>query len=298
MTFVIKSRYIFHLLIIKVYSILNIVNLIFFIKKGQFIMRDKISALVTGFILIGIGVLIGGDILNLWRFSIFFPGWWTLFIIIPCVYSAIRYGFNTGNVIGLAIGLVLLSSQQAFLRPYFSWKLVVPIALIVIGIAVIVGIFNPNYKNTCNYGEGTHYKGGISDEDKVINATVKETSENDNTSQKAAHDFHDIPEIVAIFGGQDRNFSNVVFHGANIISIFGGSDINLRDAIIPENCTINCTNIFGGSDIFFPPNVNVKIIPVSIFGGTSNQAGASSYQNAATVTVRSTCIFGGTDLKR
>ena len=43
------------------------------------------------FIIIGIGFL--GEALNLWNFELFFPGWWTLFIIIPC------FGFLNSNIL-------------------------------------------------------------------------------------------------------------------------------------------------------------------------------------------------------
>ncbi len=42
------------------------------------------------------------------KFALFFKGWWTLIIIIPCVVSIIRRGAGSGRIIGLVIGVILL----------------------------------------------------------------------------------------------------------------------------------------------------------------------------------------------
>ena len=41
------------------------------------------TRMLWGLILIALGVIIGGNALNLFDIDIFFAGWWTLFIIIP-----------------------------------------------------------------------------------------------------------------------------------------------------------------------------------------------------------------------
>ena len=60
-------------------------------------MRDKISNLVLGLVFIGLGLGIAGDVMNIWEFRVFsFPGWWTMFIIIPCLIGIIRDGSMEG----------------------------------------------------------------------------------------------------------------------------------------------------------------------------------------------------------
>lgn len=46
----------------------------------------KIENTVIGFILIIIGVIIGLNAFHITNIDLFFDGWWTLFIIVPCFF--------------------------------------------------------------------------------------------------------------------------------------------------------------------------------------------------------------------
>ena len=75
-------------------------------------MRNKVSNSLWGLIFILAGVAFLGNAYDWWGgFNLFFDGWWTLFIIIPCAISIIRHGFNAGSIIGLGIGIILLLSS-------------------------------------------------------------------------------------------------------------------------------------------------------------------------------------------
>ena len=93
------------------------------------------------------------------------------------------------------------------------------------------------------------------------------------------------------------NFSGETFEGADLNAVFGGVDCDLRNAIITRDCVISASAIFGGVDILVPANVNVKVSSNSIFGGTSNKAAGRNLPDAPTLYVRSTCLFGGVDIK-
>ena len=47
----------------------------------------KTRGITIGLLFILVGLLYAGSALDLFEFSIFFPGWWTLFIIVPCFYA-------------------------------------------------------------------------------------------------------------------------------------------------------------------------------------------------------------------
>ena len=64
--------------------------------------------IVLGIILILIGIILGGNTLGIFNINIFFKGWWTLFIIIPCLVDLINGKDSKGNIIGLVIGIFLL----------------------------------------------------------------------------------------------------------------------------------------------------------------------------------------------
>ena len=44
----------------------------------------NISSVIWGIVLIVAGALFGLNALNITNIDIFFDGWWTLFIIVPC----------------------------------------------------------------------------------------------------------------------------------------------------------------------------------------------------------------------
>ena len=100
-------------------------------------MRNKLGSILWGLAFIAVGVGLAGNVFGIWNFELFFDGWWTLLIIIPCVISMIQTGFNTGNVIGGLIGLVLLLSCQGVVDVDKVWKLIVPVLLIVVGVKII-----------------------------------------------------------------------------------------------------------------------------------------------------------------
>ena len=48
--------------------------------------------IILGLILILIGIVIGTNSLGITNINIFFSGWWTLFIIIPCFIGLLKIG--------------------------------------------------------------------------------------------------------------------------------------------------------------------------------------------------------------
>ena len=61
-----------------------------------------------GIILVVFGLIWGLNALDITHINIFFNGWWTLFIIIPCFIGLFNDKDKTGNIIGLLIGIALL----------------------------------------------------------------------------------------------------------------------------------------------------------------------------------------------
>lgn len=232
-------------------------------------MRNKVSNLIWGIIFIVIGVGIAGNILFDWNFHIFFDGWWTLFIIIPCLLSIIRSGLTIAASGGLIIGVMLLVSQYVDIGIDW-WKLIIPAVLIVIGLKIMFqGAFRkPLNLNHKGYAEG-HVEG------------------NSNTTAK---------EYSAIFAGNKIRVTDR-FTGTILNSIFGGISLDLRDAIIDSDVEIAATAVFGGIDIYVPSGVTVKVNNVPIFGGVSNKTVRSTDPNAYTIYLNSTTMFGGIDLK-
>lgn len=105
---------------------------------------NNLNKILRGIILIILGIILGLNSLNITNIDIFFNGWWTLFIIIPCF---IRLFDNTKsksrNIIGLIIGISLLLSSHNLISFEIIVKLILPFILVSIGLSLI---FNKNNK--------------------------------------------------------------------------------------------------------------------------------------------------------
>ena len=225
----------------------------------------KIGNVLWGIVLIIIGLIIGGNSLGITDINIFFEGWWTLFIIIPCFIGLFKDNEKTGDIIGLLIGIALLLGCQNILDFDLIWKLAFPTILIIIGVSII-------FKDTLG--------GEVSSKIKKLNE--KRNGENSYCST---------------FAGQNVNFNGEKFTGADLTAVFGGVKCDLRNAIIEEDVVINASATFGGIEIYVPSNVKIKIKSMPIFGGVENKANTKIDENSYTVYINSTTIFGGVEIK-
>jgi predicted membrane protein len=115
--------------------------------------------------------------------------------------------------------------------------------------------------------------------------------------------------VVNIFWGGKRRVITNRFAGGEIVTIFGGFDIDLTQSDIQGTQTqIDVVTIFGGGDIRVPPNWEVVLETVGIFGGCGDrtlhleqQKSNSGSDPAAPTTkrliVKGVAIFGGLNIK-
>jgi len=223
----------------------------------------KASSVLWGIVLIAAGVILALNVFNITDINIFFDGWWTLFIIVPCAIGLFTEREKTGNIIGIVIGVFLLLCCQDILSFSMLWKLLVPAIIVIVGLKmVLTGLFGNKANEIMKQMklEGKQPKSGF-----------------------------------AAFSGCDMNYDGEVFEGAELTAVFGGVKCDLRNAIIEKDCAIQVSAIFGGIDIFVPTGINVKVTSNSIFGGVSNKT--AIHQNAPTIYVSGTCMFGGVEIK-
>ncbi len=226
---------------------------------------QNIKNVLWGLVLIAIGVIIGVNSLGLADIDIFFSGWWTLFIIVPCFIGLFDSNDKTENLIGLAFGIIFLLSCRDILDFDIVWKLMVPLVLVIIGLSFIFKDF---------FG-------------RKVNEEIKKLNEKKNSDNV----------YCATFGGQTVNFSKEVFEGADLTAVFGGVKCDLKDAIIKEDVVINASAIFGGIEIYVPDNVRVKVKSTPIFGGVDNKVESAKEEDAHTIYINATAIFGGVEIK-
>lgn len=224
---------------------------------------NKFSKILWGIVLVLAGVLFGLKALGIVNINIFFNGWWTLFIIVPCTVGLITEREKTGNIIGLLVGVFLLLCCQGVISFGLFWKLLIPAIIVVVGVKMLlVGLFGNKAEDM-----------------------ISKMKQNGNNPK----------ECCATFSGSNINYDNEVFEGAQLTATFGGVKCDLRNAIIEKDCAIEVTAIFGGIDIYVPANVNVKVSSNSIFGGIDNKT--TEKNGAFTIYVSGTCMFGGVDIK-
>ena len=225
----------------------------------------KISKILWGVAFIVAGVIFALNAFGVTDIELFFDGWWTLFIIIPCLIGLFSDREKIGNIIGLAVGVFLLLCCQNVLDFDMLWKIAAPAIIVIIGVKLIFGAV-------------------FGDKATKMLESSKQSGENIKTG-------------CATFSGQTLNFDAERFSGAELTAVFGGVKCDLRNAIIEKDCAINATAIFGGIDIYVPDYVNVKINSNSIFGGVSEKNHRPQNPNAVTVYINATCMFGGVDIK-
>ena len=223
----------------------------------------KMSNWLWGIFFILVGVIFAINALGVADINIFFDGWWTLFIIVPCFIGLFNDEDKKGSIIGLLIGVLLLLGCLDVIDFDLIWKLMVPIVLVIIGLSFI-------FKD-------------------AFNSKIKEEIKKLNKSGNK--------EYSATFLGQDLDFSNEEFSGCTLNAVFGGVKCDLREAIIKEDALINASSIFGGITILVPNDVNVKIKSTAVFGGVSDERKKKTKDGQITIYVEATTVFGGIEIK-
>lgn len=226
---------------------------------------NKTSNILWGIVLIVLGLIFGLNALDITHIDIFFNGWWTLFIIVPCFIDLFKEKDKTGNIIGLTIGVLLLLGTNDIIDFSLIWKLMFPIALVIFGLSLI-------FKDTIS--------GKVKKEIKKLNKN------NDK-------------EYYATFGVQNLDFSDEEFESCSLNAVFGGIKCDLQNVTLKKDIVINASAIFGEITLYIPENVNVKLVSTPIFGGVSDERKNHHNNKDKNITlyINATCMFGGVELK-
>lgn len=223
-------------------------------------MQKRISNIIWGIIFIILGFGVAGRIFFGWNFNIFFDGWWTLFIIIPCFAETVEKGWEKGSVGGLLVGIALLLMCQGVLSFGMFWRLLIPGILVLIGLKML-------------------FKGSLDGDSKYV------------------HVESGLCDYAGIFNSKKIRYGQEKFIGCTANAVFGSVEIDLRDSVIDEDVVIDASAIFGGVDLYVPPYVRVKVSGTPLFGTLKNRTSDPSDYSAPTVFVNATCMFGGVEIK-
>ena len=202
----------------------------------------KIENTVIGLILIIIGVIIGLNAFHITNIDLFFDGWWTLFIIVPCFFGLFKDQDKTGNIIGLIVGIYLLLYCQGLIDFQLAWKLVVPVIFVLIGLKMIFKDTFNKKKPHQNIYDNQLYTGGNYDvtfNELILDLTKAYLNEETNIT------------ISTLFGGVDLYLPDDVNIQIQSSNFLGGVDLHKRENKIENTKVIylNARCIFGGINI-------------------------------------------------
>lgn len=202
----------------------------------------KIENTVIGLILIIIGVIIGLNAFHITNIDLFFDGWWTLFIIVPCFFGLFKDQDKIGNIIGLIVGIYLLLYCQGLINFQFAWKLVVPVIFVLIGLKMIFKDTFNKKKPRQNIYDNQLYAGG--NYDVTFNGLILDLS-------KAYLNEETNITISTLFGGVDLYLPDDVNIQIQSSNFLGGVDLHKRENKIENTKVIylNARCIFGGINI-------------------------------------------------
>lgn len=222
----------------------------------------KFTGILLGALLVACGVIYALDAFEIAHISFSLDGWWTLFLIVPCLSGMLRGRDILGNFAGLVLGVLLLLAARDVFSYDVVWKLLVPMVIVVLGIKMIV---------------------------KAVGAPAVE---------KAPPVEGEKLEVSGVFHEENVDFSDESLSLAKVSAIFGGSECNLRNAKIVDGCQIDLACAFGGVDILLPENVIVKNNTFCLFGGISDSRPAPTGEDTpVTLYLNGFCVFGGAEIQ-
>lgn len=258
----------------------------------------KANGMFIGLLFIVVGLLYACSALDFINFTIFFPGWWTLFIIVPCFYALTRKNEDkTGPVIGLVIGLCFLLNAQDFDFHIEFFPMLLAAICILVGWKLIFPNRKREHKQVeINFAYGSDNEGSTSGADGAAGSGAFGGAGGSGSYTGGSGYI----SASAVFGGKDIRVDNECFTGADITVVMGAVDLNLKNAIISEDVYVNVSAVMGGVDIYVPANVRVVTDGCStVMGGIDVNTSYANFHAADSprVIITGSCVMGGIEIK-
>ena len=271
-------------------------------------MRRNTSAILVGALLILIGLGIVGRSFGLFHFS--FDGWWTVFIIVPCLVGLINGdgGSRTGSLIGLGLGVLLLCCA----RDWVPWSMFAPtllaVALVAIGLGLIIGdngrrrikqTLNQNQGNNqqCgnNCNNGNPYANGPYNANNGAQSSANQTTYtyNPQTNTYDTNDAHFTSDS-SNAGSNGAAGANGTFGGNGGNGGSGNGNFNRGSMHNNEYGRCVCTAALCGREIRYDGEVFNGGMISAVLGGIELDLRTAVI--TGTVTIEAHCVLGGIDI--
>ncbi len=229
-------------------------------------MKNKSASIIIGLFVIAIGVAYGLSALNYIHFTLFFKGWWTMFVVLAGVIMLFRKGSNKFiSLCVIALGVVLFMFYQGLYVDYIK-KLFIPGIIIFFGIGIILNALFSGRKKKI----------------KSIDPVVI------NNGSLPAHDVS--------FGEVRPNYYGQHFHGCSMDVTFGTGILDLRHAIIDKDVTISINTAFAGVKIKLPQGCRIDLRTSTSFAGVTNKYIPTETPDVPLVQIYAAASFAGVDI--
>lgn len=220
-------------------------------------MKEKWKKIFLAITLIVLGIIVGLNSLEITSINIFFDGWWTLIIIIPSLIGVID-DKDTGSLVMLLVGILLLLNARGIFVLNVLWKLIIPIILVFMGINVLRNdVFSKSAKKIENVNKKAVYNASFSTKNNVVKEDVEALS---------------------------------------VEAIFGENTIDLRNIEIKEDIYIKALAMFGEVKIITPKDQSIKLNANKFFGSVQNNNKNIVDENKKIININASAIFGEVDI--
>jgi predicted membrane protein len=223
-------------------------------------MKNLTLRIITGLLVILIGVAFLLSNLDILSLSGVFGTWWPMFIVaagVIMLISSVRSYMWASLVIALGVIFQLNVLEVIDVNP---WQLLWPAVIIFVGISIMA-----NHSRTKASGE------------------TSENSKDDTT---------------AIFGGIDKKVTSSDFKGGKLTLLFGGAKVDLSEAVIKKEATLSVTAFCGGAEIIVPKNVIVKSRITPLLGGVEDSTSKKdSSKDSPVLYIAGDLIMSGVEIK-
>ena len=237
--------------------------------------RKAIANIFLGLLVIGVGVGYLGNHLDFcpWNhFTLFFPGWGALFLMVPALYFFIRRPTSVFWPIVFLIGvLILLANQKGYGFGKAS-AIVLAVSIIFVGLRILL---IPLFRSIKRKKKARQFK---SKSRQTFSAMQENGSEAGTYSVR--------------FGDRTVDMSGQTFTSATLDNAFGQLKLDLRGALVEDSSVIDARCAFGEIEILLPDYVKVEVNPTASFGDVSNHHTNAAEPDAPTLYINADCSFG------
>lgn len=241
--------------------------------------RKYLSTLFLGLCVIAVGVGYLGNYLDFlpWDgFTLFFPGWGSLFLIIPSVYFLIRNPFSWFWPVCLLIGVLILISKLELFTFSTAVAIVLSVLVIFIGVRILLApLFRRVRRRRMR---------------KKINQLTGESGISFTDDHSAGMEWDGSYSVS--FGERHVDMDGLNFTSATLSVSFGELVFNLNGAHIHDCAVIDANCSFGELRIILPPHVRAEVNRNGAFSEVANRHPNPDDPGAPVVYINASCSFG------